>query len=229
MALIVRAFRLRSAYEIEALKVLASGVARRLKARVVLCKQVNDPQVLWVGDAGSEADLEGTPEVTAGTGWEVSSPIALELVDEFYHFPPRSYQVWELEVRASAEEQIQTLRDLLRLSRAVRRYPVVAGFSVYRALEPRGVFVGFLALGWGVTPTYLLWNGLVPTAVSERIARDALWRPLSLVCALNGRAADRPASAGQPIFHLPFWARNPASLDPEEGSIGVPVPGRRFA
>lgn len=213
---------------IESLTGLASALVRRLKARVVLCRQVNDlGQVLWVGNTGSLADLEAAPDISATGPWEASSPLALEFVDEFYHCPPRPYQVWELEVRAPADDGVGALNDLLRLSRTARRDPRVAGFSVYRAPEPRNVLVAFLALGWGATPASILWNGLLPSATSERIARAAFWRPLSLICALSGLPAVQPATGPHhAILHLPFWARNPASPSPEEGSAGPGVTGR---
>jgi len=182
------------------------------------------------GDAGSQADLAAPPEPAASVPWEASSPLELELVDEFYHFPPRPHQVWEVEVRAPADDRPEALGDLLRLSRAARRDPRVAGFSVYRVPELRNLFVAFLALGWGATPASVLWNGLVPSATSERITRDGVWRPLSLICALNGlRAAQRPAGADRATFHLPFWARNPGRPSPEEGSVGLKMTERNPA
>jgi hypothetical protein len=236
MAFILRIYRLTPGQEpegVESLKALAAALTQRAKARVVLCRQVNDSrQVLWVGDAGSEAASEhgrraDVPEPSADGLWTASPPLALGFIDEFYHSPPRPYQVWALEVRVPPEQQLQALKDLLSLSRAARRASRASGFSLYRALDAPGVFVGFLALGWGATPASLLCNGLVSPAVSERIAGAGLWRPLALICELNGaRAAERGAGDGRTISPPPFWARS--RLPAPEELLGLQFTGRDF-
>lgn len=218
MALIVRTFRASQGREVEgigSLKALASGMVRADGGGLVLlCRQINDPaQFLWIGDSGSEVDFEclARPAPTRSSAkslWESSSTLTLEFLDEFYHFPPRPYQIWALEVHAPPERQRQALKDLFELARVARRDPRVTGVSLYRASETPGVFVGFLALGWGTTPASILRNGLVQPATTERIEREILWRPLSLLCefkrlpAGNGRAVEAEATRG-----LPFWGR----------------------
>lgn len=235
MAFLLRIYRLTPGQEpeaVESLKALAAALTQRAKARVVLCRQVNDArEVLWVGDAGSEAALKrghraDVPEPSADGLWTASPPLALGFIDEFYHFPPRPYQLWALEVRVSPEQHLQALKDLLSLSRAARRDPRASGFSLYRGLDAPGVFVGFLALGWGAAPASLRCNGLVSPAVSERIAGAGLWRPLALICELNGARAERGAGDGRTISPPPFWARTRRSAP--EDSLGLQFTGRGF-
>lgn len=184
---------------------------------MLICRQTNDPaQALWIGDRGSEADFErlaslirrDVGESLAHSLLETSPSLSLRFLDEFYHFPPRPYQVWSLEVHVPPERQLQALKDLFELARVVRRDPRVAGISLYQALEAPGLFVGFLGLGWGSTPTSLARNGSTHLTTLERIERDVLWRPLSLVCEFKRlRTVKSLASEGDATPQLPFWAR----------------------
>lgn len=226
MAFILRTFRSRNGRElelVESLKTLASGLVRSLqRGSVVICRQTNDPaQALWVGDTGSEADVERLASLTGREARELlahslseSSPaLVLELLDEFYHFPPRPYQVWSLELRAPSEQRLQALKDLFNLTRVAWRENRIVGISLYQASEVPGLFVGFVGLGWGLTPTSLVRNGSACLTLAERIERHVLWRPLSVVCEVKRLSAGRGlAMEGDGTPPLPFWARDGSAM-----------------
>ncbi|MFQ5898803.1 MAG: hypothetical protein ACE5JN_11240 [Candidatus Methylomirabilia bacterium] len=220
MALIVRTFKSLPGRDSELLECLGSvawGIVRYLGAgSVVICRQDNDPeQFFWIGDRGCESDFQPLPfrkellESYEHSLAECSPPLSLGFVDEFYHFPPPPYQVWNLEAHAQQEGQADILRGLFDLSRLARRDRHVAGMSLYRVAADPGIFIGFLGLTRGFTPITLVHRGVVELSITGQIERTVVWRPLSVAYQV-GRpgSGEGVTGGGEGISSAPFWARS---------------------
>lgn len=239
MPVIVRTFRSRPEREgevMEGLRTLASATVRYGGgASIVICRQSNDPgQFVWIGDRGGQSDFRGlglrddlvkTFEESLA---ECSRPLSLGFLDEFYRFPPRPCQIWRSEVHAPAEEVIETMKNLLELSRLARGDRHVVGMSLYRAVEDAGTFVGFLALTLGFTPSQLVRNGIVRARLAEQLERTVVWHPLSAVCEVRRfPAGEAVTGRRQEISAVPFWVRSdvlaaPATpVDPQKPSAAA--------
>lgn len=210
MAVMFRAFQARPGRVIELLDYLCSAASLMVRClsaeRVVICRQTDDHEhVVWLGDRGQDSDFERLRLRKALSDRELieaSTPRSLEFLDEFYHFPPAPYQVWNLEVRVTREDQSRTLQMLFELSRRARRDLHVVGMSLYRADNP-GAFIGFMSLTSGFSPKRLNWTDL------GHLGSTVVWRPLSIACEveqLPSSGVDNPAETSVPF--APFWARS---------------------
>lgn len=237
MALIVRTFRSLPAREGELLESLGSvawGMVRYLRAGSVwICRQDNDSEhFLWIGDRGCEEDFRCSPyrkdllESCEHSLAECSPPLSLKFLDEFYHFPPPPFQVWSLQVRAQRERQLDTLRGLFDLSRLARRDRHVSGMSLYRVGADPGIFIGFLGLTRGFTPTELWRSEMARFSMTERMERTVVWRPLSVAYHV-GRlgTGERVPTGGEGASSAPFWVRSRVlpthSAVPKEATAGM--------
>ncbi|MFQ5828947.1 MAG: hypothetical protein ACE5JD_07310 [Candidatus Methylomirabilia bacterium] len=183
---------------------------------VVICRQDDEPEwILWIGDRGCESDFRCLPlpedllESFEQSLAECSPPLALGLLDEFYHFPPRPYQVWSLEVRVEPEGEFDALKKLFDFSRLARRDRHVAGMSVYRGDAHPGVFMGFLGLTPGLTPTKLVPSGVAGFSVTEQREGSVVWRPLTVAYQVGRLGTGESVTGGSDeASSAPFWARS---------------------
>ncbi len=210
MAVMFRAFQARPGRVVELLDYLCSAASLMVRClsaeRVVICRQTDDHEhVVWLGDRGQDSDFERLRLRKALSDHELieaSTPRSLEFLDEFYHFPPAPYQVWNLEVRVTREDRLRTLQMLFELSRRVRRDLHVVGMSVYQTDNPCA-FIGFVSLTSGFSPKKLNWNGL------ERTGSTVVWRPLSIACEVERLPSSGVVSPAETcVSFAPFWARS---------------------
>jgi hypothetical protein len=175
---------------------------------VVICRQTNDREhIVWLGDRGQDSDFEKLRLRKALSDHELieaSPPTSLEFLDEFYHFPPAPYQVWNLEVRVTRVEQMRTLQMLFELSRRMRHDPHVVGMSLYQADDGDScAFIGFVSLTLGFSPKRLNWTGL------GHAGSPGVWRALSIACEVERLPSGGVASPAETsVPFAPFWARS---------------------
>jgi hypothetical protein len=176
---------------------LASATIRGMAATTVSIFRVeNDPQqFVWLGDGGVDHDFArlAPRSIVEWLRPNLAAPTTerrLCLVEECHRGLPASYQIWSVEIDAADDRGVDTVDDV----RAARVDTRLIGISLYQTIDDPRVFVLFLGLARGVTPSGVGFS-------AARLGRASVAGTLSPVidlCPLTRGAARAP---------FPAWIR----------------------
>ena len=235
MAIIFRTFRSRPGRDGDLIKSLRSAAARALRSEpgsVVICRTGDPREVVWIA---SRAGGPGLPPAPAPSGSEPEDPsedlvagaspaFSLRFLDGWYRLPAPPYQIWSVEVYAAGGTSLATLKDFFELSRWQAGAHPIVGRSVFRAIEDESLFIGFVGFTW----RWLRNNEVSRPDTRLRIARRAIWRPLSVMHKIEsiGGGGTRTSGGGAGSA-LPFWTASGTSpfwraVSCEEPAVSAP-------
>jgi len=219
VAFVFRKFRARVGCEPAALEHLRTAACRIVAAQpgsVVICRTDEPGEVVWLGQE-STGLMPG-----CGDAFAACEPgVSLRFVDGWYRLPAPPYEIWNFELRTAGEPHLETLKELLELSRASEAHPRVVGRSLFRAVEDPSVFVGFLGLACRGSRE----AGSAGPGVAAR--GSVVWRPLFLVYKIEAAPGTPVRIGGGGGLTLPaLWtpASRPRSLRGAPGSTAPEAP-----